>query len=150
MVIKKSENWEVASATNWAFETFMRQEAPECSIDHATSFRKYLDRHLSDGLLEAYCALEGDIYIGAAVTQKASGLIVILIVDDKYDKHEIMKGLVKYILECNKRDEITAYVPAFTTPMLSKIGFENTGEEIVIDGVDLVRVVCKRNSIGEP
>ena len=116
-------------------EVFMEFEAPDyceegvADFMHAMGDESYLNMH------RFYGAYEDDKLVGVIATRKDHHHIGLLFVDKNYQRRGIGRQLIRHILNMKDEEPITVYASPYGHEFYKKLGFVDTDEEQITNGV---------------
>ena len=137
----EKENWD--KALKLVKDVFMEFEAPDycqegiADFMHAIGDESYLNMH------RFYGAYQDDKLVGVIATRNDHHHIGLLFVDKNYQRKGIGRQLIQYILGMKDEEPITVNASPYGHKFYKKLGFADTSEEQIINGVRFFPMIRK-------
>lgn len=149
----KKEEWEEAMQLAW--NTFLRFETADYSLEGVNSFRDFvkgekLYEMFLMGIYPTWGAFDNDIMVGV-ISMRNKSHISLLFVDGDYHRRGIatmlINALFKYVKNEERLNEVTVNSAPFAKGFYHKMGFIDLDEEKVVDGIRYIPMVAILKSI---
>jgi GNAT superfamily N-acetyltransferase len=144
MQIRKISENEKTEALNLVLEVFMQYEAPVYSEEGVRTFTSFISNRENIDSLEMYVAVNKNKIAGVIATRNNGNHVALFFVDGKWHRQGIGRRLFEKVLENSTADSITVNASPYAVDVYHKLGFINTGEEQVVDGMRFTPMVCKK------
>ena len=132
--IKRVSESEKSVALNLVWKVFLEFEAPDYTQNGIDEFCKSIHDNTYLSQLTMYGAYYNNKIVGVIATRNCGTHIALFFVDKKYQRQGVGKKLFQTILE-NKISKLTVNSSPFAIPIYHKLGFKDTAEEQVINGL---------------
>lgn len=135
MIIREIKSAERKTAVTLIWNTFLRYEAADYSLEGVESFRAFIFNDKILDTLEFFGAFEKDKLLGVIATNQNRKHICCFFVDANSQRMGVGRKLWEYIRINNPNDVITVNSSPCAVPAYHKFGFIDTGTEQVTDGI---------------
>lgn len=138
---------EMQPALALAWRVFLKFEAPEYDEKGIIEFERSLhDPHYLN-MLRCYGAFDGENVIGVIATRNNGNHIALFFVDEEYQGRGIGKRLFELVVQNCDSGKLTVFSSPFAIPIYHKLGFNDTGDEQVVNGLRFTPmefIFCRR------
>lgn len=135
MEVKKVDDLQISKAIKLIWETFLKFEAPEYSIEGVQSFKTFIENKEIIQTLEFWGAYDNDELKGVIATIENRKHICCFFVKAEYHRQGIGKKLWEYLLDNSQNEIITVNSSPYAVPVYHKLGFIDTDIEQLTDGI---------------
>lgn len=120
MEIRQISNFQIDTAIDLIWKTFLQFEAPDYSDEGIQSFRNFIENEELKGVI--------------AVKENRKH-ICCFFVKSQYHRQGIGRKLWEYVLNNSKNSLFTVNSSPYAVPVYHKLGFVNTDSEQLADGI---------------
>lgn len=144
MEIKKIIQSEKGDAMQLAWSVFLEYESPDYSDAGINTFRDFINSEDAINRLEIYGAYEGGTLVGIIATRDGGNHIALFFVDGKHHRQGIGRKLFESVLKNSTSEIITVNSSPYAKETYHKLGFEDTDEEQVKEGMRFIPMKYKK------
>lgn len=144
MEIKKIIQSEKADAMQLVWSVFLEYEAPDYADAGINTFREFINSEEAISRLEIYGAYEGRTIVGIIATRNGGNHIALFFVNGKHHRQGIGRKLFEFVLKNSTSEIITVNSSPYAKEIYHKLGFEDTDEEQVKEGMRFIPMKYKK------
>ncbi|MGM9531294.1 GNAT family N-acetyltransferase [Intestinibacter sp.] len=141
--IRKLSNLEIEGALDLVWQVFLKFEAPEYPQEGVDEFKNFISDKNEIAKLVFYGAFIENKIVGVLAMREKH--ISLFFVDEKYHKNGIGKKLFLHTLEEYKGADITVNSSPYARCIYGKLGFVETSEEQITNGIRYIPMIYKSN-----
>lgn len=143
--IKEISGQKIQDALNLSWDVFCKYEAPEYTEEGIKAFHKSLNDPNYINMLKVYAAYYDDKIVGTLATRSNGNHIALFFVNGKYHKNGIGRKLFEKACNDNLSGEITVNSSPYAIEVYHHLGFKDTNNEQVVDGLRFTPMIWKVN-----
>ena len=145
-IIRRCRQQEIPAIADLALKVYTEFDAPYDSPEGIEEFTRLLDDEKLMSELNYYGAFEGDRLIGEAAVHPADVHICLFFVHGGYHHLGVGRRLFMYLQYDYLNQEITLNSSSYALPFYKALGFKETGEEFVDNGIRKTPMSYERSS----
>lgn len=138
MEIKRITAETLPEAMELVWQVFLEFEAPEYSQAGIDEFKKTIDGQAEQVTLDIYGAYEKDEPLGVIATRNEGSHIALFFVKTEYHGRKIGRHLFDHVRAICTSDAITVNSSPYAVKIYRKLGFLETDEEQLTNGIRYV------------
>lgn len=147
MEIRQLNQFEIDEAVRLIWETFLQFDAPDYSDEGVQSFKDFIENQAILKTLEFFGAYEKNELKGVIATNENRKHICCFFVKAGYHRQGIGRKLWEYVLNHSEQNVLTVNSSPYAVPVYHKLGFIDTDEERLADGIRYTPMEFERNGL---
>ena len=147
MEIRQLNQFEIDEAVRLIWETFLQFEASDYSDEGVQSFKDFIENQEILKTLELFGAYEKNELKGVIATNEKRKHICCFFVKAEYHRQGIGRNLWEYVLNHSEQNVFTVNSSPYAVPVYHKLGFIDTDEERLADGIRYTPMEFERKGL---